>query len=352
MLSIQLNTVCISPRNDPLWDRLINRYSSSAFHSPLWIQVLEETYGLEIQANVLVNDVGEPQAGIPYCQMEDIKGKRIAMLPFSDYCDPLVENIDQWNILVNRLLEENCPIVTRCLHNPTPLKDERFNCYYQAKWHGLDLRPDLDTLWSDLHSSARRAIRKAQKSGVVVRAAQDKKDLRAFFELHLEIRKYRYGLVAQPYRFFEQIWDQFVAQQNGTILLAVHEGQVIGSIFFLEWKNGLYYKFNASSLTQRVVRPNDLMVWEGIKYGKDKGLTHLDFGLSDWGQEGLIRYKRKFASEEKAISFLRHTPDIMSNKHQDELGKLLPQLTDLFTDESVPDAITEKAGDILYKYFV
>jgi hypothetical protein len=30
---------------------------------------------------------------------------------------------------------------------------------------------------------------------------------------------------------------------------------------------------------------------------------------------------------------------------------LLNQLTDLFTDESVPDEITEKAGAVLYQYF-
>jgi hypothetical protein len=30
---------------------------------------------------------------------------------------------------------------------------------------------------------------------------------------------------------------------------------------------------------------------------------------------------------------------------------LLPQLTNLLTESSVPDDVTERAGDILYRYF-
>lgn len=347
-----MNIICINPQTDPLWVQLIDQYQGRAFHSPRWIRVLTETYGFEVKAYVLLDDAGTPQAGLSFCEIEDIKGKRIAVMPFSDYCDPLVSDMDQWNSLVAELINRDCPVSVRCLQNQIPLADERFECYYQAKWHGLDLRPDLDTLWNNLEGSARRAIRKAEKSGVVVQIGQDKEDLRAFFNMHLGVRKYTYNLVAQPYSFFEQIWQQFVETQNGMVMLARHEGNVIGGIFFLEWKDGLYYKFNASNSALRTVRPNDMMIWEGIKYGKAKGFTHLDFGLSDWDQEGLVRYKRKFASEEKAISFLRHNPDSLLGEQDKQIRGLLPQLTDLFTQESVPDSITEKAGEILYRYFV
>jgi hypothetical protein len=33
------------------------------------------------------------------------------------------------------------------------------------------------------------------------------------------------------------------------------------------------------------------------------------------------------------------------------VAELLPKLTALFTDQTVPDSITEKAGDILYRFF-
>lgn len=347
-----MNLLCIDPLTHPLWEQLINQYPSSVFHSRAWLRVLAETYGLTMRANVLVDSAGEPQAGLPFCSIEDIKDRRIVSLPFSDYCDPLVGNMAQWNGLIEGLLAEQCPVSIRCLHNQVPLADERFDCYNQARWHGLDLRPDLNTLWNNLDSSARRAIHKAQKSGVVIRPAHNKEDLRVFFEMHLRVRKYKYRMLAQPYSFLEHIWQQFVEMQNGLIMLATRQDEIIGGTFFLEWKNTLYYKFNASFLNHYEVRPNDLIIWEGIQYAKTQGLSHLDFGLSDWDQEGLIRYKRKFASEEKAISFLRYIPNGGLSAREGQIRNLLPRLTDLFTDVSVPDAITEKAGDLLYRYFV
>lgn len=346
-----MNIVCIDPLTNPLWESVLQQYPSRAFHSRPWLQVLTDTYGMKIEANVLLDESGTPQAALPFCRIEDMKGKRIASLPFSDYCDPLVNTLEQWQALTANLIAAQCPIATRSLHNPIPLADTRFTCYYQAKWHGVDLQPDLDTLWASLAGSARRAIQKARNNGVTVRLAQGKEDLRTFFNMHLKVRKHKYHMLAQPYRFFEHIWQQFVETQNGFIMLATYQGEAIAGTFFLEWQDGLYYKFNASSPGQYAVRPNDLMVWEAIQYAKSRGFRYLDFGLSDSDQEGLIRYKRKFASEEKDISFLRYVPDV-PNESEKQIRALLPKLTDLFTDESVPDAITEKAGDLLYRYFV
>ena len=89
-----------------------------------------------------------------------------------------------------------------------------------------------------------------------------------------------------------------------------------------------------------------------MKYGREKGYEHLDFGLSDWDQEGLLRYKRKFATDEKTISFLRYTPDSPPSPEHRQMRELLPRLTALFVDQNVPDRITEEAGNILYRFFI
>lgn len=344
-----MSIICVDPQDDPLWQRLVDNHRSSVFHSPGWIRVLRETYGLEICAHVILDSAGEPQAGIPFCRIVDIMGARIVTLPFSDHCDPLIGERDHWNCLIDKLLVEHCPINIRCLHNSLPLADQRFALVKQAKWHGLDLQPDLDTLWRSLHDKA--SIRKAQRSGVVVQIAHGQEALRSFFEMHLKTRKSKYRLLAQPYRFFENIWHHFVEEQNGLLMVAIYQGETIGGVLLLEWKDGLYYKFNASVPSHLAHRANDLLMWEAIKYGRAKGYTYMDFGLSDWDQEGLVQYKRKFATEEKAISFLRYLDDGAPAQQEKQIRNLLPQLTDLFTDESVPDHVTERAGDALYRFF-
>jgi lipid II:glycine glycyltransferase (peptidoglycan interpeptide bridge formation enzyme) len=211
----------------------------------------------------------------------------------------------------------------------------------------------LDLLWQGLHDSSKRAIKKAQRDSVVVRIAQSEKELRTFFDMHLRIRKHKYRLLAQPYSFFENIWRHFVETGNGALMLAVHQDTVIGGTFFLEWNDTLYYKFNASLPTHLDHRPNDLLIWEGMQYGKAKGYKFLDVGLSDWDEEGLVRYKRKFATEEKTISFLRHVPTsaYAATPQEQQARALLPLLTQLFTDDSVSDRVTEEAGNALYRFF-
>jgi CelD/BcsL family acetyltransferase involved in cellulose biosynthesis len=341
----------IDPRTDPLWRRLLERYRSSAFHSPAWGRVLGETYDFDVRAVVLLDDAGEPRAGLAFCRIADALGERIVALPFSDYCDPLVSDPDHWCRLVEALLAERRPLVVRCLHNDLPRADGRFTLAKEARWHGRDLRPDLGAQWGGLPDAARRAIRKAQRDGVVVQIAERSDELRAFFELHLRIRKYKYHLLVQPYAFFENIWRNFIEMKNGLLLVSTYKEKIIASVMFLEFEDTIYYKFNASSDEHLFHRPNDLLIWEGIKYAKSKGYDYMDFGLSDYDQEGLIRYKRKFATEEKAISFMQHVPDGHSTGQGEHVRALLGRLTGLFTDQRVPDGITARAGEALYQLF-
>jgi CelD/BcsL family acetyltransferase involved in cellulose biosynthesis len=335
--------IVLVARRDPRWQRLLASQPSCVFHSPAWLGVLADTYGFTVEAHLLVDERGEPQAGIPVCRVEDLRGQRLVALSFSDFCDPLATTPTQWRILADRLLAEGQPIIVRPLHNELPLADERFTRFNRARWHGLDLRPPVENLWQALHESARRAVRKAQQAGVVVRIAADQADLRAFFDLHLHTRRAKYRMLAQPYRFFENIWHNFIEQGAGVLMVAEHQGDIIGATLYLEWQKTFVYKFNTSQPNRLALRPNDLLIWCGIEYAKAKDFTRLDFGLSDWDQEGLIRYKAKFATQEKTISFLRYTPDSSISPHDQEMRRLLGQLTTVLTDDETPNGLVEKA---------
>lgn len=346
-----MSVITVDPCSDARWQTLVHKYPSSVFHSAEWMRVLTDTYGFDIQAHLVVDADGAPQAGLPFCRISDLRGERIVSLPFCDYLDPLVESAEQWNLLLDQLAAEGVPVIFRCLHNPVPLANGRLQEFKRARWHGIDLRPDLDTLWMSLNGAARRAIKKAEQSHLQIVVAEDRSMMRAFFEMHLRVRKYKYQLVAQPYRFFENIWHHFMEAQRGMVLLALQEGEVVAGIVFLRWRDTLFYKFNASALTNLSYRPNDLLVWMGIQQAKAQGLQRFDFGLSDWDQAGLLQYKRKFASEERTIHFLEYDSNGSTAPYVQQARALLPQLTDLFTDETVPDHITEKAGDALYRFF-
>ena len=346
-----MNIVCVAPHKDPMWEQLVRSTRSSVFHSPEWMRTLTETYGLQLGAYVVLDSSGQPRAGIPYAQVSDILGDRRVTLPFSDYCDPLVTDSEDWDALVEALLSEGVRWTIRCLGNQLPLKDPRFTTLKRARWHCLDVRPTSDEVWQTLDESAKRAINKAQRDGVSVHIGQTRDELREFYDMHLGVRKYKYRLLAQPFAMFEGIWRHFLTEQKGLLMLARLEGRAIGGVLFLQWGDTLYYKFNASAPAGLAYRPNDLLMWEGIKYAIRHGHRTLDFGLSDWEQEGLVRYKRKFATKEGTIySFGAATPGEETGREHDT-RTLLGEVTALLTDRAVPDSVTERAGEVLYKYF-
>jgi CelD/BcsL family acetyltransferase involved in cellulose biosynthesis len=336
---------------DPRWERLTTTQPTSVFHCQRWLRVLTDTYGFRVRAHVL-GDTNGPDAGLAYVDVQDILDRRIVSLPFSDFCDPLAATTRQWHALVDDLIDQRCRMHLRCLHNTTPVDDDRFTVVDRALWHAIDVQRDEDEIWRALPGPARRALRKAHSQDVTVRIAEDEADLRAFFDLHLRVRKHKYGLLAQPYAFFANIWKQFLSSDHGALILAVTDGRVIGGCLFLEWQDVLYYKFNASDHQHLTSRPNDRVLWEGIRYAQKRGLQRIDLGLTDTEQDGLVRYKRKYATDEKTITLLRHDPPGHPSARDDQARALLRDMTRLLADASVPDAVTAQAGDVLYRYFV
>jgi lipid II:glycine glycyltransferase (peptidoglycan interpeptide bridge formation enzyme) len=296
-----------------------------------------------------IRNDGKADGAILFSQLSDLKGERIVCGPFSDYCDPLTSDVDTWRQLIAPLISLGFPITLRCLCNQLPAKDERFMKVSEAAWHGIDLaRPEAE-IWGGFRGGARQNIRKAQRSGVKVRASQALHDLHVFYEMHCHVRKSKYRLLPQPFAFFEHLHASFAENEGLTVLLAEVGGAPVAATVFLECGDTLYYKFNAS--LEGGLCANDLLVWEGIKIGQHRGLRLLDFGASDLDQPGLIRFKRKFATIERRIFRLQFEPEGYLNRRALAASKVLRSLSYWLTDPSVPDPITQAAGADFYALF-
>lgn len=345
-----LSVITVDPRHDERWRRLTTRLPSTVFHSPAWMRVLSDTYGFALNARMLVTEDGEPAAGLPYAQIDDFLGPRIKLLPFSDFCDPLVADHAQWRLLVDGLVAQQRHIDLRWRGWNPAIDDDRFDVVHEALWHGIDIDRDVDEVWAGIKASARRAIRRARAAGVEVHRADSEQDLRKFYYLHLHVRKYKYDLLAQPYSFFRNIWREFLDHDDGRLLFATHEGSVVAGVVFLDWQDTMYYKYNASSFDHLSLRPNDLVLWQGITDARDKNLRMLDFGLSEPAQDGLVRYKRKYATDERTVCFARHVPAPTGGSGQ-QAREALRAMSALLVRPDVPDSVTEQAADLLYRYF-
>lgn len=346
-----VSVACIDPVTDPRWLALVEARGGGLFHSPPWLRVLSDAYGFAVRAYLATGPAGEPRGGLAFCEILDALGPRLASLPFSDSCDPLLDSPGTWRALFARLLTHGVPLYLRCLDDRIAAADDRLGTAKRARWHTLSLEATPEALWDRLAEPTQRAIRRAERAGVVVRPLEGHQGLRGFIQLHVALRKQKYRLLAQPAVFFEAIARRFGDGGGWLPLGAYLDDRLIAATLYLRWGDTLYYKFNASAQDALQARPNSLLAWAGISLGRRLGCRVFDLGPSDDDQPGLIRFKRDLGAQEKELRFLRYTPPGWQGERGAEVGRLLGQLTRLLTAPDVPDEVTERAGTLLYRLF-
>jgi hypothetical protein len=280
--------------------------------------------------------------------ISDIRGDRIAALPFSDHGNPPLTGPAAWAGLADDVLATGLPFTLRCFSDHPAAADPGLRAVGEAAWHATPLDGDIDALHARISSTSRRNLKAADRNGVVVTPSTGVEAVRTFHRLHVGLRKRKYHLLAQPLGFFENIWERFAEDDSVVTLLAEVDGEVAAGAMFLVWADTLYYKFGASLSEYLPKRPNDAIYWGALKLATERGLGAVDWGLSDLDQPGLVGYKRKWATIERRIVTLRGGPEPTPKT---EVGAMLGELTRLFTDESVPDEISTRAGALLYRHF-
>ena len=357
-----VGTVAADPVTDPRWHALA---TSSAFGpgvglftAPPWLAAVCGTYGFTARSRIALDAAGRPTGGIAWVDVDDPRGRRLLSLPFSDRADPPVPDTATWDLLVDAAGFDDTAFTLRCLADSPAVGGAGLRVAGEAAWHGTPLhdggaagaRLDLDELHRRIHSQSRRNVAAAERAGVRVEVRDDLAAVQVMHGLHVRLRKGKYRLLAQPREFFERIWQEFAADGRCATLLATLDGEVVAAALFLEWNGALYYKFGASVPDRLVARPNDAIYWTGLRLAVERGLDLVDWGLSDLDQPGLVRFKRKWATDEHRLLTLRSgTPRPGPGSH--EFGEALSGLTGLLTDPTVPDEITERAGALLYRYF-
>ncbi len=345
-----LGVQCIDPAEDAAWLALLKHKHAGLFHSPPWLRALTDAYGFRIRAYVAMDGDGAIRGGVPFCELDDCVGRRLAVLPFSDCCDPLASSPDVWRLLLAQLQSHGLPVNMRCMADRV-VTNSSLQVTKRARWHTLSVAPSQEALWDGLASPVRRAIQKAKRAGVEVRPLCADEGREGFHKLHVALRKSKYRLLAQPSIFFEAIAQRFGASGDWLPLGAFLDGRLIAATIYLRWRDTLYYKFNASAPDALSVRPNNLLLWEGVSLARSLGCHTLDLGPSDDDQPGLIRFKRNFGAAEHELRFLRWTPPGWQDERGVEIRRLLGEVTTLLTDLGIPDEVTARAGAALYRFF-
>ena len=298
-----------NPLEDSSWDaKLSVMPGATCFHSAGWMRVLHESYGYAPYCFASMKPEGFDTL-LPMMEVSSIlTGRRGVSLPFTDFCEVLAASGNDLQPLVehslNHAQEHSWKHVE--FRGSAGLSASAAASARHLS-HRLDLGKEPDELWRGLSSAARRSIRKARDSGVVVSIGHDEAAMREFFRLHCLTRK-RHGVPPQPYAFFSNIGRYLAGQGLATIFLASgRDGRAIAAALFLYFGKHVIYKFGASDMAFQDLRANHLLMWQAIERFSGEGMGELHMGRTEIGHTGLRRYKLAWGAREEELVYFRYS---------------------------------------------
>ena len=337
----------VNPLDDPQWDAAIASLPSvSFFHCAAWARVLRASYGY---APIYFTN-GEPgvlSSVLPMMEVDSwLTGRRGISLPFTDQCEPLCADAGAFAHL-HRAVSEHARVRRwkywelrggRSLMAAAPASVSFWG-------HKLELQPDENGLFSRCDSSTRRAVRKAEQSGLALEFSTSLESVRAFHRLLCQTRR-RHGLPPQPLHFFENIQRHILAHDQGLIVLARLNGvPVAGAVFFHFGKTAIY-KFGASDESFQQFRGNNLVMWQAIAWHARRGFRSLDFGRTSLGNEGLRRFKLGWGTKEHSVDYVKF--DRRSSSFVISIDESSGWHSRLF--RRMPASLSQLFGAMLYKH--
>ena len=303
----------LDPTVDPVWDRLVASHpGSSAFHSSAWMRVLCETYAHK-PIGLLWSNNGEVKALLPILEIASVlTGRRGVCLPFTDFCEPLY--FGEFDSTV--VLKELRSLAQKCGWKAFETRGElgpSFPAGPSLVFHGhsLDLRDGPAPLFERFASSVRRAIRKAERSGLSVHSSTSAEGVRDFYRLHVRTRR-RHGLPVQPFSFFRNIHTHVIKPGFGFATVARRSFQPVAAAVFFRLGANAVYKFGGSDDRYQDLRPNNLVMWHAIQHLTDTKVDTLHLGRTSPHNEGLRRFKSGWGATEKPINYFRF--DVRSDR--------------------------------------
>jgi CelD/BcsL family acetyltransferase involved in cellulose biosynthesis len=266
------------------------------------------------------------------------RGRRWISLPFTDHCPPLgLAGAPLAGLLDAARAQAGVRRVE--LHAEV----EGGHPDAGAVRHVLALESDADAVLRTFHrSQVQRNIKKAEKSGVVVRRATGVDDVTgAFYRLHLGTRR-RLGVPVQPRRFFARLWERMLEPGLGFVLLAEHEGAPVAAAVFLAYGETVIYKYGASDAGAWGVRPNHAIFWDAIRWSCEAGHRWFDFGRSGNEDTSLRRFKSWWGSEELPLTYTTFADEPPGPGPS---GRILAPVI-----RRGPKWVCRGVGELLYKY--
>jgi hypothetical protein len=165
----------------------------------------------------------------------------------------------------------------------------------------IDLTQSEEALFAAMDPAARRCVRKAEKSGVVVEQVTDPGFAHEYYEQLIDVFAKQHLSPTYPESRVASLVEHVLPSGNLLLLRARDpDGNCIATAIFPGANDLMYFWGGASWRSGQPFRPNEAIQWAAMRYWKARGVTTYDMG-------GGGEYKRKYGGEEMHGAWLRHS---------------------------------------------
>jgi lipid II:glycine glycyltransferase (peptidoglycan interpeptide bridge formation enzyme) len=343
----------IRPLETTSWAEFIDRHPrASVFHAPAWLEALRRTYGYQAQVFTASPDSDPIREAIVFCQVDSwLTGRRLVSLPFSDHCDPLVNNESTMDAMVSalqsHLSRDGLSYLEIRAARPFETLVDSHSTYSYCR-HEIDLAPDVNIMFRNCHkSSTQRKITRANREGLSEETGRSPELLDDFYRLLLLTRR-RHSVPPQPKRWFQNLIDCF--GHALTIRVAKKDRQPIAAILTLVFKDTLVYKYGCSDASFHALGGMHFLFWKAICQAKEEGFRRFDLGRSEWHEEGLVSFKDRWGASRSVLNYSRfcaagHQKGAFGPARAGWKERLAKQVF-----AHLPDRALGLAGELLYRH--
>jgi hypothetical protein len=287
------------------------------------------------------------KAVVPVMEVNSfLTGRRGVSLPFSDYCEPLAENHEMIFDLFNAILDygsRKWKYFENRGENSIAAKGQEACSYFK---HVLPLFNSEEKLLASFRKGTKSAITRAiRENQLQLKITQSEEGIKEFYRLNCLTRK-RHGIPPQPYHYFKILHDYVISKRLGFIVLAEYESKIIASGVFLHFGKKAMYKYGASDTKYQQLRPNNLIVWEAIRWCCRNGIEEFDFGRTEPENEGLRVFKSGWNTLESRVNYYKY--DFNAKSYVADQQTISPFVIKVFNH--VPIAASKMIGRMLYRH--
>ena len=281
------------------WDEFVEAAPDGTLaHRWAWGDVVRGTYGHRTEFLAAIDGL-RIRGVLPLVLVRSrLFGRHVVSMPFLDYgglCTAGDREADRALLRAAVELASDQRAVLQLRHRgprdlDLPASQEKVTML-------LELEPDADAMWRRLPSKRRGQIRKGQRHGLVA-TAHGPEGVADFYRV-LSHNMRDLGSPLHPVGFFEALLEALAGRAE--ILVVRDGGTPVGAGLVIMDRDTVCVPWSSSLRSHFAHAPNQILYWEAMRRGIERGARRFDFGRSsvdsgtyvakrEWGAEPLQLY--------------------------------------------------------------